>query len=295
MRTFTTQTPCAMNAAAFWELKYDFDVESAVALAGGRVLTLQSERAGTDVDGNKTLTRIVGCTFASNPVPSALRKWIDGTKVDSEVDIHWRPKVWDEAHPCTTTIRLLHFANVVSISSTQWLEERTSSACTIWARVHVECKALGIGGLVEAAIENDMRKALEAFPVRALAYKHAAGAAKVTKSTHSPSHSPDVHVQLMADRALPLPDKFRQQKLRSQSPWRWQMRLRPMLKRRMPTRKTRIATSDEEESNGKTFLARLVQLFVCGGCGAGLGGNGSTASMAATDEHPEHDLDEVAE
>tara|TARA_B100001175_G_C19463222_1_gene617671 strand:- start:288 stop:1151 length:864 start_codon:yes stop_codon:yes gene_type:complete len=287
MRTFSLQTPCAMNAAAFWDLKYDFDVESAVALAGGRVLTLHNEMAGTDTDGNETLTRIVGCTFASNPVPPALRKWIDGSKVDSEVDMHWRPKVWDEEHPCTTTIRLLHFSKYVSISSTQWLEERTSSACTVWARVCVECTAMGIGGLVEAAIEKDMRKALEAFPLRVIAYKNG-----VDESTPSQSQ-PLSPVQLMADRALPLPEKFRRQKLRSKPPWRWRERLHPMWQRRGPE-KTRIAASDEEEPNGKPLLVRLVQLFVCGACGAGLDGSGSIASMERS-EHLEHELDEVAE
>ena len=172
MRTFRVEVPCAMGAAEYWELKYNYEVERTAALNDGRVLTLRGETRGTDVDGNATVTRSVGCAFAQNPVPPALRRLVDASKIDSEVDIHWRPQVWNESHPCHTVVRLPHFEKVLTISSTQWLIERTASSCTVCSKVHVDCRALGIGGLIESCIEKDMTTALQTFPLRAISYKN---------------------------------------------------------------------------------------------------------------------------
>ena len=266
MRSFTMEVACAMGAAEFWQLKYDFEMERAAARAGGRVLNLKSETRGTDADDNVTVTRVVDCTFSENPVPPALRKMVDSSKADSEVNVHWRPHVWDASHPCHTVIRLPHFEKIISISSKQWLLERTASACTICARVHIDCRAMGVGGLVESAIEKDMRKAFEAFPLRVIAYKNGI---KLEKQP-TPAASP---ILLMADRAPPLPRKFQMPPLDAVTaprPQRWRLRLRPLRRAPATAKSTRVSSQDDEDRRAaeRTPLGqRLAQLCACSGWG----------------------------
>ena len=266
MRTFTLDLSCAMGAAELWEFKHDFELERAAALSKGRVLELKGETRGLDVDNNVTVTRTFRCTFSTNPIPPSLRRIVDSSKVDSEVEVHWRPHAWDASHPCHTVIRMLHFEKMVDISSTQWLIERTASACTICARVHVDCRAIGVGGIVESAIENAIRKALEAFPMRAVAHKNGIEA----EARPTPVASP---ILLMADRAPPLPRKFKTPQSQSQSQsQRWRLRLGPL--RRAPRRAKSARVSDQEDDDDrhttdhrKSLVQRLAQLVACSGCG----------------------------
>ena len=211
MRVLYTEVECPFESSVLWELRGDFSVEKAVALEGGRVLTIEWEKLGKDDEGNAMLTRKVSCRFTEDQIPAALRSFVNQKDLCPDVESAWCRDLHDEAHPCVTTIAAA--GNRLSLTSKAWLKPGEGGGCFLCTRVEISCPVFGVGGLVEKFVERDMRAAHLDYASRLIAHQQSL---QKEPEPEPPAEAPsaEVKVLLLADSALPLKPAFRAQKAR---------------------------------------------------------------------------------
>ena len=169
MRTLTLRLDCPVEPDELWSLRADFSVEQEVAKSTGRTLELQWETIkNADLPGVELVSRKVKGHLSQEKVPGALRRLVKPADLAFDVLTTWCPTLWDENHPCVTTV--VAVGGKIKITTTSWIpdKEEKGSGCVLRSDSDIQCSVFAVGGVVESIIEAEMREASKVYMKRML-------------------------------------------------------------------------------------------------------------------------------
>ena len=164
VRHFKTEVPFKISAEELWELRDDLEFPKYCADMDDQVVTEIEQEESKDDEGNMCITRKLKQGFKKNPVPKALRGLVDGNKLGIILEATWRQDLYDEVHALKMKTTVLGPLKI-EITGEQWAVP-SDTGCVVHSTAHIRVNLMGMGGLVEMAIVDPMRKAFEEFAQR---------------------------------------------------------------------------------------------------------------------------------
>ena len=169
MRTFDTQHAVKISPETFMALQLDDAFDSAMAALEDCVLNTPCSKADV-VQGVPVVHKVANLELKNNPVPPLLRGVLGTTmdelisgKITLEHTVY--PQQTGYAHAKETKTMLPgSLREVIQVESQQWIERLSDEEVLLLSRHMVSCSLFGIGGAVEAAIEQGIRDTYDKLP-----------------------------------------------------------------------------------------------------------------------------------